>query len=275
MPHRSTFARFLGIFALALALAAVSAPVDAKTAPARATIRLLDNAFDAPNTISGPLVDIVIVNDGKVAHELAIGRLRPGTTIAQVTASIKRHERNAAFVVDDPGGVSLLGAGERLRYQRVLEPGLYEIFCPMPMPDGTSHAQHGMVRLVTVTKTRSGTLPRAEATITLTDKAIMLGTLMAGTHTIAITNRGTKPHELSIVGVAKPSDLSQGEQMVKWIEGGQSGPPPINVTFPGGQQSIKPGVTVNMTMMLQKGRTYHFDDTGDGSSPLSADLTLR
>ncbi len=292
MAHRSAPRRFpvtvmptiavAALMAAATVMAAVMASVTsaapsvlAKPTPARDSIRLLDHAFVLPSTIPGPLVDIDIVNTGKVAHEIAIAKLRPGTTIEQVITSIKRHEHNPKFVVDDPGGITMLGPGQRLRYQRVLEPGLYEIFCPMPMSDGSSHAERGMVALLTVTNARNGTLPRADSAITLTDKAVALGKLKAGTHSIAITNRGTRPHELNIAGVAKMSDLERGEELGRWIEGGQSGPPPINVDFPGGHQSIKPGVTVIMTITLRSGYTYHFDDTGDGSAPLSADLTLR
>ena len=55
-----------------------------------------------------------------------------------------------------------------------------------------------------------------------------------------------------------------GEQVAAWIEGGQEGPAPHSVHFPGGHQSIPPGETVILTMTLRPAHTYQFDDySGD------------
>ncbi len=41
-------------------------------------------------------------------------------------------------------------------------------------------------------------MPKADLTITLGDDAITVPTLSAGTHVVAVTNTGTRPHEMNI-----------------------------------------------------------------------------
>ena len=68
------------------------------------------------------------------------------------------------------------------------------------------------------------------------------------------------PHEIFIVGVQDPGDLEHQELLGAWLDGGQVGPPPFPVHFPGSHQSIDPGVTVVLTLTLHRATTYAFVD---------------
>ena len=121
-----------------------------------------------------------------------------------------------------------------------------------------------MVTLFTVGDGHDVDLPKADLTISLQDDAISVPALTAGTHVIAITSSGTGPHELSIGGLPKDIDLSRGAEIGEWIGGGQDGPAPVAVDFPGGVKSIQPGVTLVLVVTFKAGHTYLFSDNSTG-----------
>ena len=105
------------------------------TAAAAQTLRLYDFGFEMPATVTGPSIDLDVVNDGAVAHEFAVAHVTPGTTAGEVLEAIfDDDETPPEFILGDPGGVNLIGPGESLRYQRNLDPGTYVFFCPFPGP---------------------------------------------------------------------------------------------------------------------------------------------
>ena len=240
------------------------------------TIRMSDYSFEMPEILVGPTVDLEIINDGSFAHELGLSQIKPGTTIDQMLEHQKSDPNSAAdFVIGDPGGINIIGPGESLRYQRHLRAGSYVVFCPRTFADGSRHYDAGMIRLFTVSDTRVETLPVADATITLNDDSIALPVLIAGKRSYAITNAGTVPHEVFIAGV--PTRINPdwdviGEQGGAWIEGGQVGPPPVEVQFPGGHQTIPPGETVVLTMTLRPAYSYQFQDFS-GDQPIMAEAS--
>jgi hypothetical protein len=270
--HRLYLASLLGT---TMVLAGACGDDSGEAASETQTLRLYDFGFDMPDQVTGPLVDLEVVNDGAVAHEFAVAHVTAGTTAEQVLDALNSDDAPPDFILDDPGGVNLLGAGESLRYQRILEPGTYVFFCPFPGPGGqSSHADHGMATVFEVTDTNDDPVPDADATIALSDDVIEIPDLDAGTTSYAVTNEGSTPHEVYITGV--PSDDPAagtpdviGEELGQWIEGGQAGPAPHDLHFPGGHQTIPPGGTVVLTMTLRPGHSYRFEDYS-GDQPITA-----
>ena len=105
-------------------------------------------------------------------------------------------------------------------------------------------------------------LPLEEA---IGDDAIALPPLRAGARRYAVTNTGTRPHELFILGVHNPDDFGQADAWTAWLESGQVGPAPIDAHLPGGHQTIDPGVTVWLTLALHPATSYAFVDPAGGS----------
>lgn len=238
-------------------------------------VHMVDYGFDMPEVLSGRLLDIDVINDGTVAHELALVRVEPGTTGEQVVEGFRNHDDEASFTLGDPGGINLLGAGESLRYQRSLDPGAYVAFCPLSLADGTTHMDQGMYRRFMVTDGSIGAgLPVADSTITLSDEAIGVTDLRVGTRSYAITNTGSALHELYILGVPTATDpaVNIDEEIGAWIEGGQQGGALLNSHLPGGHQTIAPGETVVLTMTFRSGYSYQFEDFV-GDQPLFATAT--
>ncbi len=237
---------------------------DAATGPVE--VKLADYSITMPTIVAGPMVEFEIVNAGSLAHELDLAQVEPGTTVEDVTAWIERGSPAGEVLIADPGGVTAISAGNEIDIARTLEPGTYVFSCYFPAADGMNHLEHGMITVFTVTDTSQTVAPTADLTITLDDDGITVPTLTAGTHTIAVTNTGTTPHPLNTGGVPTGTDLSRGAEIGAWMEGGQNGPPPLAVDFPGGLKSIAPGTTVILTLTVKTAHTYMFsydpDDQG-------------
>ncbi len=220
-------------------------------------VSMADDRIDMPDVIHGPIIDLTIRNDGHFVHELATARIAPNTTVQQlIDESVQGGSES--LELSDPGGINLLGPGESVRYQRRLEPGTY--FYVVEHVGGGPQLQARAYHIFRVTGGGEDELPDVERTICLADEAITIPKLRSGTRSYAIKNTGTTPHEVFIIGVDDPTNLDHGDELGAWLDGGQVGPAPFPVHFPGGQQSIGPGETVVLTMTLRAGTTYLFLD---------------
>ena len=257
---------------------ATESPESADTTTARAApagVEVVDFGYDMPEEVAGPFIDLEITNTGEFAHELGLELIEPGTTAKDIQTG---PQEDPPWLISNPAGISLLTAGQTVRYQRELEPGTYAFVCHFPMADGTNHLDAGMVKVFEVIDARSTEEPEADATITVTDKAIELPELQAGTQTIQFVNGGTRVHELGISGVPPETaegDLAKlGQQIGQWFGEGQPGPPPGGLVGPGGHQTIEPGESVWLTVTLEEGFLYRFDDSS-GKKPLEAFATIE
>jgi hypothetical protein len=228
------------------------------------SVELADFSITMPDTVAGPFVEFDITNVGSLAHELDLAQVKPGTTVEEVATFFEQGAPDGGLLIADPGGATAIGAGNELGYARQLSPGTYVFSCHFPAADGMNHLKHGMTKVFTVTDANQTVMPEADLAITLADDGITVPDLTAGTHLVAVTNSGAQPHELNIGGVPIGTDLSRGEEIGAWMEGGQSGPPPLPIDFPGGVKSIAPGTTVDLTLTVKAAHTYMFSDaTGD------------
>jgi hypothetical protein len=272
MITRRTFLALAVPAALAVSAIAgggTAAANGAASHPARSqAVRITGLGLTMPAVVAGPVIDLTIRNGDRIARELAVARVVPGTTLDQVMAAAAAGgDDQAPWFIADPGGIFVLGAGEQVRYQRQLQPGTYVFHAVLG--DGT-HDSPGQYQVVRITSSGRHELPEAERSIRLGDTGITLPRLTAGTHRYAITNTGTTPHEVFIVGVHDPADLDHADEIGAWLEGGQVGPPPVPVHFPGSHQTIDPGVTVVLTLDLHRATTYAFVDFQTGATAIGA-----
>lgn len=236
--------------------------------PRSQSVRLTETRLKIDDTLDGPVIDLTIRNDGTVAHELAVVQVARGTTVQQMIDAAMSGTRDPSFVLDDPGGVFFLGAGEQVRYQRSLRPATYIFF--VPKVDGSPQLSRAAYRVVRVIDSRQRRLADAERSIDLGDETLTVPRLAPGARRYAITNTGTVAHEVFIIGVADAADLERGDDIGAWLDGGQVGPPPVPVHLPGSHQTIDPGVAVVLTLTLRASTTYAFTDFQTGLQAIAA-----
>ena len=266
-----TRARVAVALAVVLAAATSAAPAAADTDSGRpVAVVLRDDALDMGADVIGAVIDFAFVNRGSKVHELAVQHVRPGTTLQDALDAAAAGVERPAFVLDDPGSVFFLGAGERVRYQRTLAAGLY--LYVVPRVDGAPQLDRRAYHLVRVVARGERMSVDGGRIVSLRDDAVVLSRVNPGSGRYVIANDGTIPHELFVVGVRVPADLDRGDALGAWLEGGQVGSPPFPVHLPGSHHTIAPGVRVVLTWELHHSTTYAFVDFATGAS---ATATLR
>jgi len=214
-----------------------------------AVIHAKDMSFDAPDSISAGMTHIHLVNDGPNLHHVQLVRLDSGKTAADLGAAMSKPGPAPAWA-QFVGGPNTPNPGSSSDAIIDLKEGNYVILCMVDIPDHVPHFAKGMVRPIKVTAATGAPAPTpvADATVTLNDYAFTLsGALAAGTHTIAITNKGPQPHEMFLARYAPGKTM---KDLVSWVDKPQ-GPPPGDAV--GGVSAIANGSTNYITVNLTPG----------------------
>ncbi|HEX7354638.1 MAG TPA: hypothetical protein VF288_07370 [Mycobacteriales bacterium] len=272
--------------AAALAIAAVvaagcgsnhdAASNPSSSAPAAHPTSTLDvQALDYSYRISGSphagLISMTFSNHGKYAHEMGVSKLKPGATLAQVTAALAAPdgEEAATKLIDDPDAEypvpSIVGPGLSVTVVSHLDAGHYVVVCFLPGPDGMPHVAMGMIGEFTVDPAPS-TLqpPHADGTVVLTDAGITLPAGFASGGTFAVRNTGTSEHDFSVARLKTAGTL---EQYFGCVSGSFEKSTPVDScpgTLAGGVEGLDPGATAYVTMHLASGQYGYVSTAGDG-----------
>jgi hypothetical protein len=113
------------------------------------TVKLVDYAFEMPETVTAGRHTIRVENAGGQPHEIFIVQLAPGKTAQDLVTYVQK-------MTGPPpgrplGGVTFM-AKDAVNYITVdLPPGEYGFFCFVPdAKDGQPHSAHGMVKQFTI-----------------------------------------------------------------------------------------------------------------------------
>jgi hypothetical protein len=131
---------------MARALTVVPAAGRGAAEPAADVRMVLDDyTFTATPAIRAGRHTIRVVNAAEQPHEVAIVRLEPGRTAADVLAWARA--QNGPPPGEPIGGTATLATGESNLVTATFTPGEYALFCFAPdAKDGKPHVAHGMVR---------------------------------------------------------------------------------------------------------------------------------
>ncbi|MGI8402032.1 MAG: hypothetical protein ACR2NS_10600 [Gemmatimonadaceae bacterium] len=235
--HRTTFLRF----AVLVAVLGTATPVDRAWSQSAAhanvvTVITHDFAFEMPDAIPAGLTTFRLRNAGKQPHHLMFYRLDSGKRISDVFTALNAGGAHPAWM-HPAGGPNAVPPGAEAVGSLVLYPGTYVAFCHVKSPDRILHFAKGMMKMVVVTPApRSEPLPQSDIVITLTDYHFTFShPPTRGHHLIAVTNRGTQPHELIL---SKLAEGKTSRDFVHWMDT-QDGPPPV-VPY-GGTTDLPPG----------------------------------
>ena len=206
---------------------AMAAAASVPATPPVFTITAKDFSYDAPDTVTGGMVTIKLVNQGPDLHHVQLVRLTDGKTAADFEAGLKASKPGSPpppWAHDVAGPNTPVPGGEQ-SITEMLEPGNYAIVCFIPDAKGVPHFMKGMIRPLTVVAptTASAPAPAADINVKMMDYAWEITPeITAGKHVIKLENGATQAHEMLIAQLApgkRASDLSA------WILK-QEGPPP-------------------------------------------------
>jgi hypothetical protein len=146
-----------------------------------------DYSYDVSGNPKAGWTQLTFANDGNEFHQLLVVALKPGVTGAQVREAVAAG--NTESVIGDigtglaPGLPFLLGPRGEATAIAELDAGRYALVCFLAAPDGTSHAAHGMVSILRVSRRASDLTPptRRVVDVTTSDFGITVpdGTLPA------------------------------------------------------------------------------------------------
>jgi hypothetical protein len=231
------------------AMAAVATTVAIPAAARVVTITGKDFSFDAPDVIPAGLTEFRFVNHGPSIHHVSIVKLNANKTLADLLQALSKPGPLPSWA-KELGGPNAPAPGSSSNATLKLEPGNYALMCFVDL-GGPPHFVKGMTRALRVVpaKAASGSLPKADATITLVDYSFRLSSpLRAGKRTIRVHNAGGQHHEVELVQLAPGATA---EQLMKWLQSMQ-GPPPGKAV--GGISGLESGLSESFSADLTPGK---------------------
>lgn len=198
--------------------------------PAPATVHVVatDYALALPDTLTAGLTSFHLMNQGKEIHHMAVLRLAPGMTPADLAKMDPAKGPPEGMVM--VGGPNFAAPGGSAEAVVDLQPGSYVAMCLIPSSvDGKPHVMKGMSHAFTVVAPAAGAVaavaPTPDITITLSDYTFTESTpLTAGHHVIKVENSAAQGHELVFIKVDSGKTMAD---VMKWGEKPQ-GPPPFS-----------------------------------------------
>lgn len=232
-------------------------------APQEMMVRATDYAFEAPDTVTAGLTNVIMDMPGPGFHHVQFVRIDSGKTYADLEAALKVPGPPPAWA-HFVAGPNPVNPGNKSAALVNLDAGNYAIICLVDIPDATPHFARGMMRPLTVVPASgaAAVAPTADVVVTMFDYNFTLSTpLTAGQHTVEIVNNGPQPHELFLMRLEPGKTL---EDFGKWMAK-PSGPPPA--TALGGISVAMPGAKAWVTWDLTPGNyalLCFVPDTKDG-----------
>ena len=238
----------------------------------KVTVKTAEFAFLFPSTtIKGGLVELTVDNTaGKEPHEVGLARLEAGKTLADVKAA----SPDAAPSSDAQGGPGPVLPGKTAVYTGNLPAGTYVVSCNVPLPDGTSHADNGMITEIKIESGEDGDIPEGDVTVEARDFDFTnLDKLKAGKQTVRVENTGKEDHFWALFALAPGKTAAD----LGAFFGGQAppGPPPFT-GLPGLVSTLPAGGKAARTLELTPGTTYVMTcliESPDGQSHAQKGMT--
>lgn len=194
------------------------------------TFTATEYAYDGPESISGGMTAIELVNAGEQPHSLLFMGFPEDKTLEDVTKAVEAATSGSAGIpewVTFPGGIGGIEPGKHGSAVLDLAPGNYALlsFEGQEVPD----VAKGMIRVLEVTAAADqAEAPAADVTVDLKDYSFeTTGTLAAGRQTIKVVNQGPQLHEAIVMRLAEGASAEDFLEMMSQTAP-PSGPPPTS-----------------------------------------------
>jgi hypothetical protein len=217
--------------------------------PPIVTVVAREYSFDAPEFIEAGPTTVRLVSRGREKHFVQFVRIASPHTLTDFKQILTAPGR--ASWATSVGGVGTIQPGGTAMTTIDLAPGLYALVCDMEDAKGTPHMIEGMLRSLTVTRTRNAaTMPKADVALSLADYSFTLPTpLTAGTHVIEVRNAGSQAHMALLWRLHRGKSAKDA---IHWmITPTDTGPDPV--TLMGGVPDLDVGEAAQLRVELTPG----------------------
>ena len=271
---------FVLVLAACTPAPATSAPTPSATATAtpavavakipEITIRASEYAFESPDQVEAGLVLVTYENKGTRVHNLVVGRLKDGKTLADFKGAAANGGPAVVPLVDLFGGSTGAFAGERHQVVLDLIEGPYVIFSFEHVGGDPIDVSRGMFRPLTVVARVSTSVlpdPAAQVSAVVRDNVPfeIPSEIRAGTQTWKVTNEGATFHPLAIWRFLSGRTLADLLEFIKTY----TGTAPADKV--GGPEQLSPGKRAWTILDLTPGDYAILDP---GAAPNRAKATL-
>jgi uncharacterized cupredoxin-like copper-binding protein len=213
------------------------------------TVVAREYSFGAPDSIEAGPTTVRLESRGREQHFVQLVRIASPHTMTDFKQTLKAPGR--ASWATSVGGVGTIQPGGTAMTTIDLAPGLYAMVCDMEDAKGTPHMMEGMLRSLTVTRTRNAaTMPKADVALSLADYSFTLPTpLTAGAHVIEVRNAGSQAHMALLWRLHR--DKSANDAIHWMITPTDTGPDPV--TLMGGVPDLDVAEAAQLRVQLTPG----------------------
>lgn len=209
-----------------------------------------DRAFNGPRAVFAGLVRVTFTNAGNAQHELAVNRLAPGATFAQVEAAVRAHSlERVASLVAPAGGVPALPPGRSEVVILDLQPGDYVLASLERGTDGTPDVARGLLAPLKVSAPAAHAAPApppaVDGDVAMRDMTFVLPPHF-GRGTYRVTNQGPSSHMMVVVRLDPPHTGADVKQSL-------TGPPPAWAHEIGGLDEVPTHAVAYVVLDLPPG----------------------
>jgi hypothetical protein len=289
--RRSRVAR---IWAALAALVVVPATLAISTSSAGAagsntlTVKAGEYTYVLKGSPKAGWTEITFQNAGVEDHMMAVFKLKPGTTNAQLKTAVLSNDQNALQKIAAPGDPTVYGTPSLLSPKAStttmtkLTAGTYGMVCFVPAAsDGKPHAAHGMYKVFKVSGKSSATPPTDGVTqVSIDDSGITVPSSGLPAHGwVKVTNNTSVGRDATIAKYTS-ADATFDQANAYFNDFFSSGKAPEGTppaTLDGGIGGIQKGGSGYVELDLDKGRyvlVASNQDIDNDPTPLHLDFTI-
>ncbi|MFI5372569.1 MAG: hypothetical protein ACHQ52_13520 [Candidatus Eisenbacteria bacterium] len=268
-------------------IVAVTAPAAGAAGSNTLTVTAGEYTYQFKGSPKAGLTQINFVNSGVETHMMAVSRLKPGVTVAQLKAALLSQEPNAGqdlLVGDGNVGATpgLLGPGKKTGIITKLPSGHYGVFCFLPAPDGRPHVAHGMVKTFDVAKGKSNLTAPTDGVIKvdLTDTSAAIPATLPAKGYAKFTNSSSTVRSVGMADLQPGVTVQQADAYFNTLFGGSAPPegqPPALLA--GGFESLPKGASVYLVLQFEKGHYGYSSNNPDlpdnDPNPVLGEFTVK
>ncbi len=223
----------------------------ASSEPVIATFVADDHQFRGPDQLAAGQTILRLQNRGDEPHQLQLLKVTEGNTPADLAAALQDFPAQIPAWAKHMGGPNAVGAGETSQASVYLTPGSYLLICLIPGKGGLPHVAQGMLKTLHVMD-QGPTSPsfRADYHMAMQDyEFVVVEPITRGTHSFYVINRGSRPHQVSLVRLEPEASV---EQVLAAF--GPMGHHVMPGKLVGGLSGLEPGERGVFTAALTPGR---------------------